>query len=115
MAKVIREMLASNKAEAIEWLRAGSRSSFRNLGEIETTEESIAFAQRFYDLGAESVLACKIMKYHVGQNSGHLLIQLPSDHRARKRLFAAHGEHAESMGFEGEPDEGQKFLFMMLD
>jgi hypothetical protein len=115
MEDVITEMLASTKAEALEWLRGGSESSFRNLGEMETTDESIAFAQRFYDLGAESVLACKIAEYDEGQNSGHLLIQLPSDDRARERLFAAHREHAESMGFEGEPDEGQEYLFMMLD
>jgi hypothetical protein len=114
MSDVIAEMLASNKAEAIGWLRAGSQSSFRNLGEMETTEESIAFAQRFYDLGAGSVLACNIGEYDEGQNSGHLLFQLPPDDKARERLFAAR-EHAESMGFEGEPDEGQEYLFMMLD
>ena len=115
MSDVIAEMLASNKAEAIAWLRDGTPSSFRNLGEMETTEESIAFAQHFYDLGAASVLACRIAEYDQGQNSGHLLVQLPSDVGARERLFAAHRKHAESMGFEGEPDEGQAYLFMMLD
>ena len=115
MSDVIAEMLASNKAEAVGWLRGGSRSSFRNLGEMETTEESIAFAQHFYDLGAKSVLACNITEHDGGQNSGHLLVQLPSGDAARERLFAAHREHAESMGFEGELDEGQEYLFMMLD
>ena len=115
MSDVIAKMLKSRKAEALSWLRGGSAASFRNLGEMATTEESIAFVQHFYDLGAESVLACNIVEYDNAQNSGHLLIRLPSDHAARVRLFAAEREHAESMGFEGEPDVGQEYLFMMLD
>lgn len=115
MADVIKKMLASNKAEALAWLKAGSESSFRNLGEMETTDESIAFTERWYELGAEQVLACDIAEYEDGQNSGHLLIQLPSDDATRVRLFAAEREHAESMGFDGVPDEGQEYLFLMLD
>jgi hypothetical protein len=51
--QLIKQFLASNKAEALEWLRAGSENSFRNLGEMEA-DESIQFVQRLFDLGAES-------------------------------------------------------------
>jgi hypothetical protein len=48
----IRRRLATKHAEALEWLRAGSTVSFRNLGEMSMTTESIEFVQHLYDLGA---------------------------------------------------------------
>lgn len=110
----IKQFLASNKAEALEWLRAGSDQSFRNLGEMEA-DESLEFVQRLYDLGAEKVLAVKIDEYPEGANTGHLLVQLPADDAARERLFAFERNHAESHGFDGTPDEGQEYVYLKLD
>src|SRR5688500_2299129 len=104
--QLVKQFLASNKAEALEWLRGGSDESFRNLGEMEA-DESIQFVQRLYDLGAEKVLAVEIDEYPEGANTGHLLVQLPADDSARGRVFAFEREHAESHGFDGMPDEGQ--------
>src|SRR4051812_28059329 len=101
----MKQFLASNKAEAREWLRAGSDDLVRTLGEMEA-DESIAFVQRLYDLGAEKVLAVEIDDYAVGANTGHLLVELPADDAARERLFAFEREHAESHGFDGTPDVG---------
>jgi hypothetical protein len=115
MTDVISQMLASNKAEALQWLRESSETSFRNLGEMETTEESIEYVQHLYDLGAVTVIACKIAEYEEGQNSGHLLVQLPPDEAKRAKLFAAEHEQAEAMGFGGVEDTGQEYLFLMLD
>jgi hypothetical protein len=111
----IKQFLASNKAEALEWLRGGSEKSFRNLGEMQTTQESIAFVEHLYDLGAEQVLAVEIDEYDGGQNTGYLLVQLPYDDNARIRLFAFERQHAEQFGFEGETDEGQEYLYLKLD
>ena len=110
----IRQFLASNKAEALEWLGGGSDESFRNLGEMEAGE-SMQFVQRLYDLGAEKVLAVEIDEYPEGANTGHLLVQLPGADAARERVFAFEREHAESHGFDGTADEGQEYLYFKLD
>ena len=116
MASVIEKMLASHHAEALEWLRASSPSSFRNLGELETTEESVALVEWLYSCGAIKVLACKIHVYPEGdQNSGHLLIELPTDPVARAKVFDAARELAERLAFSGDVDTGQQWLFCMLD
>jgi hypothetical protein len=113
--QLVNHFLASSTAEALAWLRAGGETTFRNLGEMRA-DESIRFVQRLYDLGAEKVLAVKIDEYPEGANTGHLLVQLPSDDdAARERLFAFEREHAESQGFNGTPDEGQEFIYLKLD
>ena len=112
--QLLKQFLASNKAEALSWLRGGSDTSVRNLGEMEA-EESIRFVQHLYDLGAETVLAGEIHEYPDGANSGNLLVQLPSDDAARERLFAFERDHAESHGFDATPDEGQEYVYLKLD
>jgi hypothetical protein len=111
----IEEMLATKKAEALEWLRASSPNSFRNLGEMDTTEESIEYVQRFYDAGAVTVLAVEIGEYDGVQNTAHLLVQLPADKPTRMRLFQMENDHAESEGFDGCNDDGQEYLYFKLD
>lgn len=115
MPNVIEKMLASDKAEALAWLKGASETSFRNLGELETTEESIALVQDLYDRGAIEVLACKIDIYPDGQNSGYLLIRLPSDAIIRAQLFEADRMLAGRLALDGTKDVGQEWLFEMLD
>jgi hypothetical protein len=104
-----------NKAEALSWLKDGGEDSFRNLGELDTTEESIALVQHLYDLGAVEVLAVEIDTYPEGQNTGKLVITLPDTSEARKKIFAWSSEQAESLGFAPDKDVGQKQLFVGLD
>jgi hypothetical protein len=113
--KFVKRMLATKKAEALGWLHGGSVESFRTVGEMATTAESVAYVQRLYDAGAVRVLAVKIDEWSDGQNTGHLLVQLASDVAARRRLFALEREQAEPMGFEGSADEGQEYLYFKLD
>ena len=115
MDTVIRQMLASRNAEALQWLSAASDTSFRNLGEMATTAESIAFVKPFYMTGALKVLACKIGIAGEDQTLSHLLVELPSDKAARAALFALEAAHAESMGYDGELDKGQQYLFIWFD
>jgi hypothetical protein len=110
----IKQFLASNKAEAREWLRGGPETSFRNLGEMEA-DESSEFVERLYGLSAEKVLAVEINEYPEGANTGHLLVQLPVDDSFRAALFNFEREHAESHGFDGAADEGQEYLYFKLD
>jgi hypothetical protein len=78
-----------NKAEALAWLSAGSDESFRNLGELESNEESVSLVREVYELGAVEVLAVEIDSYGDGaENTGNLVIGLPDDAAARRRVFA---------------------------
>jgi len=113
--KFVKKLLASRKSEALEWLEGGSAKSFRNIGELETTEESIAFIQRLYTLGAKTVLAVEIIEWEEGENTGNLLVELPREGHLRIELFAFEKQHAESMGFEGAEDTGQLYLYFKLD
>jgi hypothetical protein len=113
--KFVDKLLASRKAEALAWLKGGSAKSFRNIGELDTTEESIAFIQRLYSLGAKTVLAVKIIEWEQGENTGNLLVELPRDRFLRSELFAFGKQHAESMGFDDTEDMGQRYLYFKLD
>ncbi len=113
--KFIRRLLDSKHAEALEWLRKASPDSFRNLGEMDSTEESIRFVQNLYDLGAQKVVAVEIDEYDEGENTGHLVVELPPDPLPRQKLFAFERQHAESLGFDGVEDTGQQHLYLKLD
>jgi alkanesulfonate monooxygenase SsuD/methylene tetrahydromethanopterin reductase-like flavin-dependent oxidoreductase (luciferase family) len=103
----------SRKAEALNWLEGGDGKN--TLGELGTTQEAIALVKAIYDAGAAEVLAVEIQDYDGAQNSGKLVIKLPADRRLRQQVFEWHGNQAESMGFDAEPDIGQSHLFSMLD
>jgi hypothetical protein len=111
----VQKLLATRKAEALAWLKGGSATSFRNIGEFKTTEESIAFIERLYSLGAKTVLAVEIYEWKRGENTGNLLVELPRDRFLRSELFAFGDQHAQSMGFVGEEDVGQAYLYFKLD
>jgi hypothetical protein len=113
--KFIKKLLGSRKAEALSWLKGGSATSFRNIGELGTTEESVGFIQSLYSMGARTVLAVEIIEWELGENTGNLLVELPQDRFLRKQLFAFEKEHAASMGFDGTADEGQLYLYLKLD
>jgi hypothetical protein len=111
----IAELLATDKAPALEWLRASSETSKRNLGEMET-DISIEFVQAQHDLGAAAVLAVRITDTYGcdDQTSNDIVIQLPSDPDSRARLFSFARSHATDLGFDPEPDFGQSHLWLWL-
>lgn len=113
----VQQFLGSpNTREVLKWLGESSETDFRSIGELGSTEESIALANEIYDAGSVEVLAVDIDEYpDEGQNSGKLLIKLPKDSDERKRVFARAGQIALSQGFDPEIDSGQSYLFVMLD
>ncbi len=113
--KFVERMLATNKAEALSWLQGSPAGSFRNLGEMETNEESVAYVKRLYDAGAVEVIAVKIDEYDQDQNTGHLIVRLPEARYAREQVFALEREQAEAYGFDGSPDQGQTYIYLKLD
>lgn len=112
----IEELLQSpDSAEASEWLRAGEPGT-RTLGELPDTETSLQLVCGLYALGAEKVTAVEIDRYDTGEeNTGRLVVSLPTDRQARGRVFARCGELAQDVGYGPETDTGQNLLFVMLD
>ena len=106
---------ASDTKEALSWLRAGNERDFRSIGELETNEESISLIELIYRAGATEVFAVEIDEFPEGQNTGKLVVKLPDDTAARRRLFDWAGTIAEQQGFDPEVDSGQQYLFLMLD
>lgn len=107
---------APDTREVLEWLQSAPVGEFRSLGESGSTEDSIALAQEIYDAGAVEVLAVEIDDYEgEGQNTGKLVIKLPSGSEKRKPVLAWAGAIAESHGFDAERDTGQAYVFVMLD
>jgi hypothetical protein len=102
-------------AEALAWLAGATRKKPRTLGEDETTVGSIELVEELYAAEARQVLVVEIDRYDEGENTGKLVIELPDNAQDREMLFGIAGKIAEAQGFDAEPDNGQKYLFVMLD
>jgi hypothetical protein len=101
--------------EALNWLLE-SREPSRSLGEATTQEDSLKLVKKLYSLGAVAVHAVEIDGLATGdQNSGKLVVELPDDPERRKKLFRFSNRNARKLGFDPDPDGGQRYLFMMLD
>lgn len=113
----IKELLDNpNKAEAFSWLDESTDESYRTVGVLETNEQSIDLIDEAYKAGAVEVIAVEIETYpDGGQNTGRLVITLPEDVEARKRVFQWCEVQAQKLGFTAGEDVGQKHLFVMLD
>lgn len=104
----------SKKAEALSWLTASDGKN--TLGELLSTDESIALVKEAYDAGAEEVLAIEIDEYEAGhENTGRLLVKVPLEPAARRCVFQWCAKQAEAQGYYGEEDTGQIHIFVSLD
>jgi hypothetical protein len=112
---------APNAKEAREWIQTGRKPGFAlvTLGELDSTEESLAIVEKAYAAGAVRVTAVEIADYPdiMGglQNTGHLVVTLPDAPSERAEVLAWAGEIAEEQGFDAETDTGQRYVFIMLD
>ena len=111
--------------EAREWLRTGRKRGFAlvTLGELDSTEKSLALVEKAYAAGAVRVTAVEIVDYpafgsqnagKLSQNTGKLVITLPDDPSERAEVLAWAGQIAEEQGFDEVNDEGS-YVFVMLD
>jgi hypothetical protein len=115
--KFIQDLLDKpNKAEALSWLEESTEESFRTVGELGSNEKSFDLIHAAYKAGALEVVAVEIDTYPNGhQNTGKLIVFLPDELEARKRVFEWCGDRAEAVGYDPEVDIGQQHLFVMLD
>jgi hypothetical protein len=108
---------APNAKEAREWLQSGRRCRF-TLGELDSTEESLALVEKAYVAGAVQVTAVEIDDYpDMGgcQNTGKLVITLPDAPSKRAKVLAWASKIVEDQGFDALTDTGERYVFVMLD
>jgi hypothetical protein len=104
-----------NSLEALSWLQTPA-VGLKTLGELPTKDDSVTLVNELYSIGAVRVLALEICSDSEGnENTGKLLISLPVDVSKRSSLFDWCGECAEELGYDRENDNGQNYLFVMLD
>jgi hypothetical protein len=104
-------MEKGRRANAVEWIQ----SEGHTLGEMDHSE-SRRLVTKLMDLGAVAIHACEIDSYSEGEeNTGHLVVELPSPSRARKALRKALNRLAREQGYEGDPDKGQRYSYVKLD
>ncbi len=109
-----KRLAEGNPREVVEWL-SGEPKGQNTLGELATNKESLKLARKLYSIGAVKVLAIEIGKNERGENSGKLVIVLPSEPEPRKRIFRWSSKQAREQGFDPDVDIGQEHLFVMLD
>ena len=100
--------------DALSWLRAGGDS--HTLGELASTSSSIRLVNTIYRAGATKVWAVEIDTYPNGiENTGKLVIELPSQPLLRSQVLAWASRKSKARGFDEINDEGQHYVFLMLD
>ncbi len=104
-----------DKEEILSWLKAARKGQLRTLGELGTQAKSRALARQVYRLGARRVWAVEIDRKDESENSGKLVVRLPAASSKRKHLFAWAAQWAQRAGYDPYEDEGQEYLFVMLD
>ena len=107
----------ANAREAREWLLHGRKRGF-TLGELDSTEKSLALVEKAYASGAVRVTAVEIDDYpDMGghQNTGKLVIELPDTPSKRAKVLAWASKIAEEQGFDSLSDTGERYVFVMVD
>ncbi|HSK42910.1 MAG TPA: hypothetical protein VLA83_03370 [Candidatus Binatia bacterium] len=98
-------------AEAPAWIKTHNHT----LGEMDHAA-SCRLVNKLMRLAGIRIFACKIDDYgEQGQNTGHLVIELPQSKELRPRVFRALARIAEQRGFSGDPDDGQSYAYVKLD
>lgn len=106
----------SSRCDAIEWLHGSSGQCVRTIGELPSVEDSISWVNEFIEGGANRVFVIYVQTDDDGgQNTGHLLIELPSEPRDRKRALEFCNEQNRLTGHRSVKDVGQQFVHVILD
>ena len=107
-----RQLMANGLcADARIWVQAQDHT----LGEMDH-EASRQLVERLTQVGAVQIFACEIDDYgEQGQNTGHLVVELSKEKASRSKLLEVVARLAEKLGFEGDPDDGQDYIYIKLD
>lgn len=106
------ELKAPDHAEAREWLKP----EHVNHGGFKVgAEEMRNMTEELYQAGAVQVWVTGIEKVGDGEISASMLVELPKDPAARKRIFEWEAKLYGEEGETGTRDAGQKYLPLGLD
>ena len=97
--------------DAVSWIQSNNHT----LGERDW-RSSKRLVERLSQLGCLHVYACKVDRYDGGlQNTGHLVVELPTERDARAKVLKAIGRLASRTGYDGPFDDGQRYAYVKLD
>ncbi len=113
-------LAAGNPVDAGEWLSQQDGVA-RTLGEL-PREASRRLVDGFTKAGAV-VFAVKVKRSirggldadEVRENTGHLVVQLPSEPAPRAKVFKLGARHSKRLGFDPTGESGQRLLYVKLD
>ena len=101
---------SSDSAEARQWLRGPTHSWWTDKAAIS------ALVEAFYAAGAEKVVISDIIRQDDGSKvSASIIVVVPSDPEARKRVFALDSRASLESQQDSQRDEDQKYLYYGFD
>ncbi len=68
-----------------------------------------------FDLGVQEIIAVDADSEGDMIGLGKAVLKLPEEQASRAKIFEWNQSHAEELGFDGDTDEGQSYLFVMFD
>lgn len=110
--RLLKTLLGTKKAEAIEWLKTNRGAAKKTLDEL-SARKSLALVSELYKTGAVKVLAVDIDESPKGeQSTDKLIVDLPTDAAKRDAIREWCAHH--SFLFSPETDQGQPHLAIFL-
>jgi hypothetical protein len=113
-----KKMMRNGQCEdAVEWIKTKNHT----LGEMESGP-SRRLVAKLVKLGALAIHACDVETDDLGdegelQNTGHLLVELPSVAGRRAAILQEMDRLAQAQGFDDDEtmDDGQRYAYVKLD
>lgn len=99
-----------HQEDAQQWIQSAGHT----LGELSHVKSRNLVA-KLLKIGAVRVTACDIDQYDQEQNTGHLVVELPSEASSRKMVFREIDRLASQQGYRGDMDNGQRYTYLKLD
>jgi hypothetical protein len=110
-----KEFAATTKAEARRWLKSTLHSIHG-----QSKKKVVQYVDWFYDAGAVNVFMADIKKVasrknDLTENAEYMLVVLPQDLEARRKVFLIHSKAVLDWGIDADGDVGQKYLWYRVD
>jgi hypothetical protein len=104
-------MEKGRRENAVTWIQTKNHT----LGE-RNWSGSKRLVERLSALGCVHIYACEIALYEDGlENTGHLVVELPTETKARSQILKAIDRLASKSGYSGDFDDGQRYAYIKLD
>ena len=105
------EIMGKGKREdAVQWVKSRTHT----LGERDWSGSKRLIA-RLAALGCINIYACQIDVYEEGENTGHIVVELPAETAAQSKILKALNRLASETGYSGPADDQQRFAYIGLD